>query len=254
MPVLDRDGVSISFDVHGSGPALLLTHGYSATREMWRGQVEALAADHTLITWDMRGHGQSDSPADADQYSAALTVADMAALLDHVDAPSAIVGGLSLGGYMSLAFHLAHPERVRALLIVDTGPGFKNDEARAAWNAYANTFADGFATKGLDHLADRSVEQATASHRDPNGLVLAARHMLTQQHADVIESLPSIDVPSLVLVGADDEPFLDATDYMAAKIPAATKVVIPEAGHASNIDQPRAFNTAVQRFLTSNGL
>lgn len=254
MPVLDRDGVNISFDVHGSGPALLLTHGYSATSEMWSGQVDALAADHTLITWDMRGHGRSDSPPDADQYSADLTVADMAALLDHVDAPSAIVGGLSLGGYMSLAFHLAHPERVRALLIIDTGPGFKNDEARAGWNAYANSFADDFASKGLDLLTDGSVEQATAHHRDSSGLVLAARHMLTQQHADVIESLPSIEVPSLVLVGADDTPFLNATDYMAAKIPGATKVVIPDAGHASNIDQPAAFNAAVQSFLTSNGL
>jgi len=67
MPVLTRDGVDIYFEVHGSGPALLLTHGYSATSEMWRGQVEAFAADHTLITWDMRGHGRSDSPATSDE-------------------------------------------------------------------------------------------------------------------------------------------------------------------------------------------
>lgn len=254
MPVLNRGGVNISFDVYGSGPALILTHGYSATSEMWSGQIEALSADHTLITWDMRGHGQSDSPTDADQYSAALTVADIAALLDHVGAPSAIVGGLSLGGYMSLAFHLAHQERVRALVIIDTGPGFKNDEARAGWNDYANTFADEFAAKGLDYLSDGSVEQATANHRDAAGLVLAARHMLTQHHADVIESLPSIKVPSLVLVGANDKPFLNATDYMAAKIPEATKVVIPDAGHASNIDQPAAFNEAVLQFLSSRGL
>lgn len=103
MPVLTRDGVDIYFEVHGSGPALLLTHGYSATSEMWRGQVEAFAADHTLITWDMRGHGRSDSPTEPSAYSAELTVADMAALLDHVDAPSAIVGGLSLGGYIRRA-------------------------------------------------------------------------------------------------------------------------------------------------------
>lgn len=254
MPVLPRDGVNIYFEVHGSGPAVLLTHGYSATSQMWSGQIESLAADHTLITWDMRGHGRSDSPADPEAYSAELTVADMAALLDHADAQSAIVGGLSLGGYMSLAFHLTHPERVRALLIIDTGPGFKNEEARTGWNTYANSFADGFAERGLDQLADRSVEQATATHRDPNGLVPAARHMLTQQHADVIESLPSIGVPSLVLVGANDEPFLNATDYMAAKIPGASKVVMPDAGHASNIDQPAAFNAAVQHFLRANDL
>ena len=254
MPILTRDGIDLYFEVHGSGPALLLTHGYSATAEMWTGQIESLAADHTLITWDMRGHGRSDSPAAPQAYSAELTVADMAALLDHVDASSAIVGGLSLGGYMSLAFHLAHPERVRALLIIDTGPGFKNDEARAGWNTYANTVAEDFAQQGLASLADRSVEQATASHSDPNGLVLAARYMLTQQNADVIESLPSIGVPSLVLVGSNDEPFLNATEYMAAKIPGATKVVIPDAGHASNIDQPAAFNTAVRNFLEANDL
>ncbi len=250
MPILPRNGVDIYFEVHGSGPALLVTHGYSATSEMWSGQIEPFAADHTLITWDMRGHGRSDSPTDPSAYSAALTVSDMAALLDHVDAPSAIVGGLSLGGYMSLAFHLAHPERVRALLIIDTGPGFKNDEAREGWNTYAHSFADDFAEHGLAQLADGSVEQATASHRDPNGLVMAARHMLTQENADVIESLPSIKVPSLVLVGADDEPFLNATDYMAAKIPDAAKVVIPDAGHASNIDQPAAFNEAVLQFVS----
>lgn len=254
MPILTRDGIDLYFEVHGSGPALLLTHGYSATAEMWTGQIESLAADHTLITWDIRGHGRSDSPAAPQAYSAELTVADMAALLDHVDASSAIVGGLSLGGYMSLAFHLAHPERVRALLIIDTGPGFKNDEARAGWNTYANTVAEDFAQQGLASLADRSVEQATASHSDPNGLVLAARYMLTQQNADVIESLPSIGVPSLVLVGSNDEPFLNATEYMAAKIPGATKVVIPDAGHASNIDQPAAFNTAVRNFLEANDL
>ena len=82
----------------------------------------------------MRGHGQSDYPADPAAYSEALTVADMAALLDEVGADRAIVGGLSLGGYMSLAFHRAHPQRVRALLIIDTGPGFKKDDARDAWN------------------------------------------------------------------------------------------------------------------------
>ena len=254
MPVLDRDGVSISFDVHGSGPAILLTHGYSDTSALWNGQIEALAADHTLITWDLRGHGQSDSPADKDQYSAALAVADMAALLDHVDAPSAIVGGLSLGGYLSLAFHMAHPERVRALLMISTGPGFRNDDARADWNAYANTVADRFAEKGLSYLTDRSDEPTAAAHQDANGLVLAARHMMTQQHSNVIDSLPSIDVPTLVLVGANDKRFLNAADYMANKVPAATKVVIPEAGHTSNIDQPAAFNAALQSFLASNDL
>jgi pimeloyl-ACP methyl ester carboxylesterase len=254
MSLLNRDGVDIYYEVQGSGPAILLTHGYAATSEMWHGQIESLASDHTLILWDMRGHGRSDSPPDAASYSADLTVSDMAALLDEVGAESATVGGLSLGGYMSLAFHVAHPERVRALLIIDTGPGFKNDDARAAWNAFANRFADGFAERGLATLAEGSSEQVASSHRDANGLVLAARHMLTQHHATVIESLPTIGVPSLVLVGAEDDRFLAATDYMAVKVPHATKVVVPDAGHAVNLDQPEAFNAAVRRFLADNGL
>ena len=86
-----------------------------------------LSRDHQLVTWDMRGHGQSDSPEDAIAYSEATTIADMAGILDEAGAERAIVGGLSLGGYMSLAFHLAHPERVRALMLFDTGPGYKKD-------------------------------------------------------------------------------------------------------------------------------
>ena len=115
MPKIDRNGVRIYYEVHGGGPALLLTHGYSSTSAMWNGQIEALSRHHQLVLWDMRGHGQSDYPDDAAAYSEALTVADMAALLDAVGARTAIVGGLSLGGYMSLAFYRAHADRVRAL-------------------------------------------------------------------------------------------------------------------------------------------
>src|SRR3954465_13775611 len=130
MPKINRDGVDVYYEVHGSGPTLLLTHGYSSTSGMWGGQIDALSKHHQLVLWDMRGHGQSDYPDDPAAYSEALTVADMSALLDEIGAESAIVGGLSLGGYMSLAFYRAYPERVRALLIIDTGPGFKKKEER----------------------------------------------------------------------------------------------------------------------------
>jgi len=249
MPKLDRDGVKIYYEVHGSGPLLLLTHGYSSTSAMWQGQVAALSKHHKLVLWDMRGHGLSDYPDDPASYSEALTVADMAALLDEVGAESAIVGGLSLGGYMSLAFHRTHPERVRALLIIDTGPGFKKDDARDAWNTRAHATADRFEREGLTVLQSASRERSSVSHRDASGLARAARGMLTQRDAAVMLSLPDIKVPSLIVVGADDTPFLAASDYMAAKIPGAAKVVIPSAGHAVNIDQPQAFVDAVLPFL-----
>src|SRR5258707_7772268 len=125
MPKINRDGVEIYYEVHGSGPPLLLTHGYSSTSAMWQGQIEALSKHHKLVLWDMRGHGRSDYPADPGAYSEALTVADMAALLDEIGAPSAIIGGLSLGGYKSLSFYRAPPEPGRAVFIIDTRPGFK---------------------------------------------------------------------------------------------------------------------------------
>jgi pimeloyl-ACP methyl ester carboxylesterase len=249
MPKIDRDGVEIHYEVHGSGPVLLLTHGYSSTSAMWQGQISALSKHHKLVLWDMRGHGQSDSPDDPTAYSEALTVADMAALLDEVGTERAIVGGLSLGGYMSLAFYRAHPERVRALLIIDTGPGFKKDDAREAWNRRAHDTADRFGREGLSVLKSLSPERSGVSHRDASGLAHAARGMLTQRDARVILSLPEIKVPSLIVVGADDAPFLAASDYMAAKIPNAKKAVIAAAGHAVNIDQPQAFIDAVLPFL-----
>jgi pimeloyl-ACP methyl ester carboxylesterase len=251
MPKLNRDGVNIHYEVRGSGPPLLLTHGYSSTSAMWQDQIAALSKHHTLIVWDMRGHGQSDYPADPLAYSEALTVGDMAALLDQAGADSAIIGGLSLGGYMSLAFYRAHPERVRALLIIDTGPGFKKDEARDGWNTRAHETGDRFEREGLEVLKSLSPERSGVVHRDASGLARAARGMLTQRDAGVIETLPHIKVPALVVVGADDTPFLAASDYMAAKIPGATKVVIPAAGHAVNIDQPQAFIDAVLPFLDS---
>jgi len=249
MPKIDRNGVKIHYEVYGDGPALILTHGYSSTSAMWEGQIEALSKHHKLVLWDMRGHGKSDYPADPNAYSEALTIGDIAALLDQIGTRRAIVGGLSLGGYMSLAFYRTHPERVAALLIIDTGPGFKKDEARTAWNKRAHETAERFERDGLSVLKSLSRERSSVTHRDARGLALAARGMLTQRDASVMEVLPEIAVPSLIVVGADDTPFLAASDYMAAKIPGAKKVVIPSAGHAVNIDQPQAFIDAVLPFL-----
>jgi pimeloyl-ACP methyl ester carboxylesterase len=254
MPTLDRDGVKIQYEVAGEGPALILTHGYSSTGEMWAGQIAPLAEHFKVITWDMRGHGRSDYPQDQTRYSEAATVEDIAGLLDAVGAKDAIVGGLSLGGYMSLAFHATYPQRTRALLIIDTGPGYKNDQAREGWNANAVRTAERYEASGLPDPAKVSAEVRLARHRDATGLARAARGMLTQTTARVIESLPHIKVPAVVIVGANDTPFLVASDYMAAKIPGAKKAVIPDAGHSANIDQPAAFNSALMGFLSDAGL
>ena len=248
MPKLDRDGVRIHYEVHGQGPAVLLSHGYSATCRMWDGQIAALKDQYKVIVWDMRGHGESDYPGDAKAYSEALTVADMAALLTACGETTAVIAGLSLGGYMSLAFHATHPAMTRALMLFDTGPGFKNDAAREGWNATAHKRAADLEARGLAALGT-SDEVRLGQHRSADGLAGAARGMLAQADDRVIRSLEGIAVPTLVLVGADDTNFLAATDYMAKKIPGAAKVVIPAAGHAANLHQPQAFNQAVVEFL-----
>ena len=123
MPFLKREHrTRIYYEVHSEdGTPLLLTHGYSSTSAMWKGQISAFTnAGYRVITWDMRGHGRSAYPDDQSVYSEAHCVADMAALLDHVcgEGSTAVVGGLSLGGYMSQAFYRSHESRVQSLLII----------------------------------------------------------------------------------------------------------------------------------------
>jgi len=247
VPLLDRDGVKIHYEDHGHGPPILLSHGYGATCRMWNAQISALVARYRVIVWDMRGHGETDDPEDPAAYSAALTVEDMAALLRRCAIGRAVIGGLSLG-YMSLAFHLAHPDMVSALMLFDTGPGFRNAGTRRTWNERAQQRARDLEARGVAALG-ASDEIRASKHRSARGLAGAARGMLAQADDHIIAGLDKIAVPTLVLVGADDTHFLAAADYMARKIPGATRVTIPDAGHASNLHQPAAFNRAVQDFL-----
>lgn len=248
MPYLDRDSVRIYYEEHGRGPAVLLSHGYSASARMWSGQFAALSDSYHVIGWDMRGHDRSDSPDDPALYSHELTVGDMAAVLDACNVKSAVIGGLSLGGFMSLAFHLAHRDRTAALMLFDTGPGYKKDDGRGAWNRIADSMAHAYEKNGLA-AAGASAEVTIAQHRSAAGLAHAARGMLAQKDGSVIESLPEIRVPTLVIVGENDKQFRPSADYMAAKIPGAEKIILERAGHAANIDQPAAFNAAVRAFL-----
>jgi pimeloyl-ACP methyl ester carboxylesterase len=247
------NGIEIDYEVSGSGPAVLLTHGYSATRRMWDGQHRALEDRYKVISWSMRGHGHTESPADFSKYSADLTVADMAALLRHLGVPRAVIGGLSLGGVASLGFYMKHPEMTRALVICDSGPGYRNAEARAAWNQRAEERAAELEARGLEALGDRSREmrEAMGEHRSAQGLAHAARGMLAQEGSHLIDGLPSIRAPTLVIVGDQDQPFLVPCEYMAKKIPGARLEVIAGAGHSSNLDQPEAFNRVLRDFLNN---
>jgi pimeloyl-ACP methyl ester carboxylesterase len=249
---LERDGAVIHYEVTGPTSAatpLVLTHGFSSSTAMWAPNLGALAEDRQVVTWDLRGHGRTHAGRDPASYSHGACVDDLVAILDACDITFAAFGGLSLGGYLSLCFHLAHPDRVAALLLCDCGPGFRSDLRRAAWNEYAETTARALERDGAGTLAGG--REAGLGAQDPAALALAARGILSQHDASVIESLDDIGVPTLVLVGERDVGFRTASDYMAAHIRGAKLFVIPGAGHAANMDEPAAFNEAVREFLAA---
>ena len=256
MPVAELNGININYEEHGSptGAPILLTHAYAATLQMWQPQFDAWK-DYRVIAWDMRGHGGTDSPPAQDQYSEKLTVEDMAALLRHLDIDKAVVGGLSLGGYLSLEFQHAHPDMVRALVLCNTGPGYRKEEGRAQWNDFSIGYAKRFEERGLEGFG-RGIEiDATRQYqRSAQGLAFAGRGILTQRDAVVMDNLERIDVPTLIIWGADDARYKSGCQYMASKIPNAHLVTIDGAGHAVNLYQPQRFNQAVLEFLRDNGI
>ena len=242
------DTVHVHHEVVGSGPAILLTHGFAASSHMYAATVADLSSDYRTITWDIRGHGKSDASTDPADYSVAASLDDMAAILDSAGAARAVLVGHSLGGYLSLEFALAHPERVDGLVLLDTGPGFRKDEGRARWNEMAEGYATDLDERGLNGLP-ASAELDTGVHRSAVGLALAARGILRQRDGHVLEALPTIATPTLVVVGEHDAPFLAGSGYMAAKIPGARLVTIAGAGHAPPVTHPHEFNAALREFL-----
>ncbi len=259
-------GVVLAYEDSGEPEAggdpthtIVLTHGFTLTLRSWDPTVAALVADGwRVVTWDVRGHGRSTAPLDPALYTLDHVVEDLVALLDHLGLERVVLGGLSFGGFLALATWVAAPQRIRALVLADTGPGFRNPEAREAWNRTAEDRAAAIEAGGeaavLDGGASGGPEVAGQlgldRHASYASLGLAVRGFLTQQDARAMEALPSVEVPTLVLVGSEDEPFLRASDVMAARIPDATLVVITGAGHLANLDEPEAFQSALLAFLS----
>ena len=249
MQRIDSAGIAIACEIVGQGPVVLLTHGYASSLHMFRANAAALAEDHTIATWDIRGHGASDAPVDLADFTIELALQDMAAVLDSVGAKRAIVGGHSLGGYLSLAFNVAHPDRVRALILIGTGPGYRSADARDGWNAMALRLASNFERDGFEGYTGGDEFEPDVHVNGPVGLARAARGILSQHDSTVIDSLPTIAVPTLIIVGERDQPFVGGSRYMATKIPDATLIVIPGARHTPNVTHPDEFEVAVRAFL-----
>ena len=264
--VLASDGARLYAEAHGEGVPVLLSCGLCTTHENWRAQVDPwVAAGLRVILWDYRGHGRSQAPRDPAAYSMRQVVDDLGRVLAWgAGGRPAVLGGLSFGGLASLHFALAEPARVRALLLIDTGPGFKNPEAQARWEAQVERTASFLEKNGCQAFID-SKAAATAiglrpelpaaqaagraiAAQDPVGLALFARRIAAVA-PPVIDQLASIEIPALVVVGEKDEPYLRAAELLASRLPKAESVRIPRAGHVVNLEEPQAFDAAVLGFL-----
>jgi pimeloyl-ACP methyl ester carboxylesterase len=270
------DGVELHVEVNepdasGSGGGLgsrtiVFSCAFTTTRENWRAQVSPLcAAGHQVVLWDFRGHGLSDAPEDAAAYSMDHVIDDLGRVLDHAAPEGQVVlAGLSFGGLTSLHYTHRHPARVAALVLADTGPGFKKPEAAAAWKARSEKTADYLERRGMEHFVNgkaastcigRNPELPAARtaaaailEQSPHGLAQFGRHVAGLAPS-VIDELPGILQPALVVVGEDDEAYLQAAQVMNAKLPNSRYEVIAGAGHIVNIEATDLFNALVLDFL-----
>ncbi len=252
MPKVKVNDIELYYESHGEGYPVVFLHGYVGTTNMWQPQVPVLSQECRFIIYDARGHGESESPPSPDQYSADIVTEDLFQLLKTLGIEKAVVGGLSMGGYCSLRFYLHHPEMVTALILMDTGPGYRNPARREEWNRQNEERASLLETQGIKAFA-QGAPTYTSRERllklNPVGLANMARKVVAQHDSRVIENLGEIKVPTLVLLGENDTPFLAGSQYMARAIPGAEYVVIPEAGHSANLDNVEVFNKTVLDFL-----
>jgi pimeloyl-ACP methyl ester carboxylesterase len=266
LSVTASDGVRLYAEAHGEGVPVLFSPGYCQTHENFRPQVEPLVASgRRVVLWDYRGHGRSGAPEDPDAYTMAQVVDDLGRVLEAA-APGAraVLGGLSFGGLASLHFALAHPERVAALLLLGSGPGFKKREAQAGWEAQMGRIADRLEKVGFEgYTAGRAAPTAIGTRpelpaaqtagraieaQNPRAVALFGRRVAGPAPG-VIDRLGEIQVPALVMVGALDGAYLRAGEVMASKLPRAKHVVVPDAGHVLNIEQAEAVNRELLVFF-----
>ncbi len=265
MTTAGINGVTIGYDDHGSGPALVLVHGHPFNRSMWAPQVTAgTAYGWRVVTADLRGYGESTLAA-ASAVSVTLLDAfatDVAALADHLGIDTFVLGGLSMGGQIVMECYRQFPERIRGLVLADTFARADDEEGRALRNRTAGVllrdgmtgYADGNLAKmlapynvtAMPEVAEHVYGMMTST--SPQGAAAALRGRAERR--DYRELLATVSVPALVIVGRDDEftPVRDAED-MHERLPESKLVVIENAGHMPNLEQPAAFNAALMTFL-----
>ena len=254
-------GIEMAYDdTGGSGAALVLLHGFPFDRSMWRGQASALGGEFRVVAPDLRGLGET--PLGDGAVTMEVLAEDVAALLDELSLGRVVLGGLSMGGYVAFEFFRKFPERVRALVLADTRPQAETQEGRRAREENAQRALKEGVAPIVESLLPKLLSAATRERggevlervrammlgTSPEGAAAALRAMALRR--EQTELLPSINVPTLIVVGADDSitPPSDA-EVMSAKISGSRLVVVEGAGHLSNVERPEEFDRALVEFL-----
>ncbi|GLW33275.1 alpha/beta hydrolase [Actinoplanes regularis] len=256
------NGITVSYDDAGSGPAFVLVHGHPFDRSMWWPQLTALTAHgYRVITADLRGYGRSTVVPGLTTLE--TFARDTFALIDHLRIEEEVVlGGLSMGGQIVMECYRLFSERIAGLLLADTFPQGETPEG----HANRNQAADRLLAEGMGWYATENLSKMMAAYNvtampqvaehvsrmmlntSPEGAAAALRGRAERQ--DYQKLLTTVSVPTLIVVGRDDEftPVADA-ELMHRLIPESMLSVIDDAGHLPNLEQPAAFNAALREFL-----
>ena len=266
MPFARINGVNLHYEDHGSGYPLIFCHEYAGGYRSWEPQVNWFSRYFRCITWDYRGFPPSEVPTDPKAYSQDQLVDDLKGLMDHLGIEKAHLVGLSMGGNVVLYFGFKYPQMARSLVVSGLGAGSTN---RERFEQDGRQVVEMLRTKGMKALADvytKGPSRLTFLRKDPLGFQTfynqfcehsaegAAFTQLGVQLSrpnpmDAGEQMQALTLPTLVLIGDEDEPCVDAAVFMKRQIPGAGLVVIPQTGHTVNLEEPALFNQAVQAFL-----
>lgn len=254
--------VALHLEVEGEGPAVVLLHGFGGSARNWRPQLRALREDFRVAAFDVRGHARSDAPEDAAAYAPERFVADVARVLDHLGVERAVVGGLSMGAGIAARFAVAHPARVRGLVLAALPPGADEGTRQRGW---ALAFADAIerdgleaagarfawgSESGLDANAAKLVRMGFLEH-PPHAIAHTLRELLAMQPgwSALADSLRPLDLATLVVAGGRDPVSFGPCEKLAAALPRAELLVVPDAGHVVNLEARDAVSNALRDFL-----
>lgn len=260
MPTFDLvDGVSMVFHDEGQGEPIVLVHGFPLSSAMYEPQRAALSSRFRVITPDLRGMGGSDAtPFNPEDYSMNVYADDLVALLDQLGIGQAIVGGMSMGGYIVFAMLRRHPDRIKGVILIDTKAEPDTAEGRAgrfkmieqARNEGAEAVADAMLPKMLTERTRNEQPELARFVREMmiatpvDGMVGALTALANRP--DSTPTLAQINVPTLILVGSDD-PITPpaAAETMQRGIANTQLVVVEGAAHAANLERPDIVNQAI---------